>query len=686
MLNRKTQELLNYLSDSPSYVTLEELMQHFNISRRTVFNRLKEINSYLLDNGFEEITNTPRLGYHLKSLPNLQGLKKDQKFDNLTKKERISKELWELVDGKIISINKLALEYNCTRNTIISDFKVIQSENPTLKLTNTNKGKFLISNEEEIRKIVLKYIQLKDPIIMAELQKLKYDKDYKLVVRLLSKKLNVILTEKTINHIANYMKFMTYRVTNGKVVKSVDRRLASLGLKDFLPISKDTLDKIFPNIEFLDGEAELLGEIIASSQALNIDVSDDSLDTQFENLSREIIFRFIQVTTSPINMNPILLKMLKNHLYSTYFRTKLDFPFYSSEIERIRTKYSEIIKYTKVACRPLEKFLGKKLPDSEIALISLYLGAINYSDSFLEKPSEKLKNALVSDVLIVCSSGIGTSAILHNELAASYPTILFSPPLEIRELYKIRDLHGALKAKLILTTTPINSNDFSLPVRQINAILSKKDKGIVSDALNTYVTRLYQMSETTTGIADIMDVISSYADIKDYSALKDALTSMISPESNNEVDNSKQLRIVDLMSQNDIIFSKESTIQRVIEEGTSVLERKGVVTKDYLSEINRLISQYGNYMHLSNGVFLAHAEPQDGVLKTGLSLVISRKGIPLSDGSVVKLVFVLAPGTSEEHSKALSEIVSIARSKEKVQAIVDIGDKSEVYQYLYFNI
>lgn len=121
--------------------------------------------------------------------------------------------------------------------------------------------------------------------------------------------------------------------------------------------------------------------------------------------------------------------------------------------------------------------------------------------------------------------------------------------MEIRELYKIRDLHGALKAKLILTTTPINSNDFSLPVRQINAILSKQDKGIVSDALNTYVTRLYQMSETTTGIADIMDVISSYADIKDYSALKDALTSMISPESNNKVDNSKQLRIVDLMSQ-----------------------------------------------------------------------------------------------------------------------------------------
>ena len=194
MLNRKTQELLNYLSDSPGYVTLEELMQHFNISRRTVFNRLKEINSYLLDNGFEEITNTPRLGYHLKSLPNSHGLKEHQKFDKLTKKERISKELWELVDGKIISINKLALEYNCTRNTIISDFKVIQSENPTLKLTNTNKGKFLISNEEDIRKIILKYIQLKDPMIMAELQKLKYDKDYKLVVRLLSKKLNVILT------------------------------------------------------------------------------------------------------------------------------------------------------------------------------------------------------------------------------------------------------------------------------------------------------------------------------------------------------------------------------------------------------------------------------------------------------------------------------------------------------------
>ena len=690
MLSNKAIELLKYLSDSPGYVTLKELMEYFNVSRRTIYNRLKEANSYLMENNLEEITSTPRLGYHLKDTGALKklGLISQEETKILSKEERICSELWKLISGEFVSINKLAIEYGCTRNTIINDFKILQEDNPTLKLENTSKGKHLISDELEIRKIVFKYIQLRNPVILDKLTFVENNINYESTITVLSNMLKIVLTEKTIQHLANYLKFAFLRISAGKLILEAENKLADIHLNNFRSASETILRKIFPDIADVSGEAELLGEIMASSQALNIEIPrDDPLNSKFEELSKEIIFRFIQITTSSIKFNPALVSMLQNHLYSAYFRLKLDLPFYSSDIEKIQSKYTKIIEYTKLACRPLEKFLKQPLPLSELALISLYLGAINYSDSIIEKPSEKIKRALNSDVLIVCSSGIGTSTILHNELANSYPTISFSPPLEIKDLYRLRELHGATKATLVLTTTPIKQADFSLPIKRINAIMSIKDKRAVEKWLNKYVTKMYQLSESTIGITEMMKIISEYAEITNYSGLKTALTTLVTPNDvNNTTQKDKNLRIIDLLSVDEIIFSDAEQLFDLIKAGTDVLEANNIITDTYYSEIIRLIKQYGSYMHLANGVFLAHADPQNGSNYPGLSVVIPQKEIKLADTGEIKIIFVLAPGKNEEHAKALAEIVTIAKSKQKVAEIVKLKTPAEVYQYFYFEV
>lgn len=691
MVNKKILELLEYLETTSGYVTLEELMEKYNVSRRTIFNRLKAANDYLVSEGFEEIQNTPHLGYSLKKVPGnmvKQGGNEPNLNYSLNREERLGNELWKLIKGDRVSINKLAVEFSCTRNTIIKDFKILQEENPKLQYLNTSKGKKLVSKELDIRKIILKYIQLKNTVILQKIAKLKDRHDYLGIVSRISNELNVVLTEKTIDNIAKYLKFIDYRLSEKKYITDIEYKLSEEGLSNFFVQSKKVINKLSNYNDSSDNEAELLGEVLASSQALNIEVKNRSfLEKKFEDLSQEIIFRFIQVTTSPIKLNPALLKMLKNHLYSTYFRVRFELPFYSSEINRIQKKYSKIMEYTKLACKPFEEFMGVSLSISEIALISLYLGAINYSDSIIEKPNEKIKEALKSDVLIVCSSGIGTSTILYNELSHSYPAITFSPPLEIKDLYHIRDLHGALKATLILTTTPVKETDFSLPIRKINAILSKKDKKLISETLSKYVTKLYQLSKSVAGIPEIMGVISEYAEINDYAGLREALTSLITPsKENNPFEIKKNIHIADLINLEEIIFSNEKTILGLIKEGTDILESNGVINNNYYDSIVRLIEKYGSYMHLANGVFLAHADPNMGVISPGISLVIPREEVPLDSGVNVKLVFVLAPGIHNEHVQALSEIVSIAKDSKKVNEINNMNRRNDVYQYLYFEM
>ena len=72
-------------------------------------------------------------------------------------------------------------------------------------------------------------------------------------------------------------------------------------------------------------------------------------------------------------------------------------------MDLIKQKYEQLFSFTRFSVRPFEEFVKKDIPDDELALIALYFGG-----EIKAIEAENLKKQK-NDVMIVCSSGIGTS-------------------------------------------------------------------------------------------------------------------------------------------------------------------------------------------------------------------------------------------------------------------------------------
>ena len=61
----KAQNLLNYLTKASGFVSLKEILETFNISRRTAFNWLNSTNKILRENNVVESVNSTNYGYKI---------------------------------------------------------------------------------------------------------------------------------------------------------------------------------------------------------------------------------------------------------------------------------------------------------------------------------------------------------------------------------------------------------------------------------------------------------------------------------------------------------------------------------------------------------------------------------------------------------------------------------------------
>src|SRR5690606_15540545 len=65
-LDQRSTAILAYLSQTPSYVTPQELMEKFNISKRTAYYDIEKINGWLEENKLPRIKHIRSGGYQLK--------------------------------------------------------------------------------------------------------------------------------------------------------------------------------------------------------------------------------------------------------------------------------------------------------------------------------------------------------------------------------------------------------------------------------------------------------------------------------------------------------------------------------------------------------------------------------------------------------------------------------------------
>lgn len=114
----------------------------------------------------------------------------------------------------------------------------------------------------------------------------------------------------------------------------------------------------------------------------------------------------------------------------------------------------------------------------------------------------------------------------------------------------------------------------------------------------------------------------------------------------------------------------------VIYKGVGILEKEGFVNECYKYKIIENFNELGPYMVIAPQIVLLHARPEDGVIKTGLSILTLED--PINFGSElndpVKLVFSLCSKDNRDHMFLLSSLMKLLMSKEDLESMINEND------------
>lgn len=113
--------------------------------------------------------------------------------------------------------------------------------------------------------------------------------------------------------------------------------------------------------------------------------------------------------------------------------------------------------------------------------------------------------------------------------------------------------------------------------------------------------------------------------------------------------------------------------KEVVYSSIEPLEEDGFVEEIYKDNIIKIFNELGPYMVIAPQIVLLHARPEDGVIKTGLSILTLKN--PINFGSdlndPVRLVFSLCSKNNKDHLELLSNLMKLLVSKEDLENLMN---------------
>jgi transcriptional antiterminator len=181
--------------------------------------------------------------------------------------------------------------------------------------------------------------------------------------------------------------------------------------------------------------------------------------SEAEDLAYALLTRASALLDRPLDEDRELILRLAAHLAPTLHRMMRDLPIRNPLLDDIRTRYPQVYGAAQTASLVIRDYLGKEVPEDEVAYIAMYLaGALMRYDELRHLRA-----------LIVCPSGSATSWLLHSRLKQEFPEI------QVMDICSTRDLQRGIPRNidLVISTVPLSLSSAQLVV--VSALLSAKD-------------------------------------------------------------------------------------------------------------------------------------------------------------------------------------------------------------------
>ncbi len=675
-------ELLDTLYKSDTAISIENLMDKLHLSRRSIMYVLKNINTELFAKQILPVENIKGLGYIIttKSKHDLKIYDTDIQdkivlftpnnwlldIKQMTQKQSLILFEYIIITNETTSINELMKIFQASRNTILSRLRSLDVYNQKhfFHINVTSKGRTISGDELIQRKWVLEKFEI-ILLILKNNYKIACNSDVLNYLYEFEQQSGVCFTDDARYILKYFLTWYFNRLSKKKLLTNMKKRnnLANHNI--------DWETKALQNKGiYHQPEYTYLAEILRTYALSKIN-NKTQLYEEMHKIAEKMTNQFFLISGMTPGINhQMMVDSLAVHLVSVYHRVTTGLKYNNPLLEQIKTSYHNLFIITRTVAQVLTDYLGKNPSDDEIALLATYFG----SDIHIDQINKSHKQ-----ILVVCSSGIGTSQFLLMQLREKYSKIQFTGPFSVTEY-----LHLSFQnIGLIITTIPLEQcPEKSVPIVQISALPTKYEWSLLDKKL---ISAGFAISEyQQENIQQLIDLIANYTKIEDINGLNKGLTeyfkekrkrqgsTLTSPKN----DNDSLLKYINFISDN--VQDWKSAVYIAF----SPLLQHHFIKEQYVKRIINLTENNGDYMLLGRGFLLAHAKPEDGVLSLSVAVSLYKNSIQLASGKNIKCIICLAPTDQTSHLNFLSRLLQNINDRNWCDRLYKLKKQNELESFL----
>ncbi|EGP5665242.1 transcription antiterminator BglG [Enterococcus faecium] len=658
---------ISYLLKTPREISLEKAAEIIEVNTNEAVKQLTPFAEYVDDT-------------HIR-IKKFRAIDWAEKFLDITRFEAVYTEqerrdlLYLMVYSTATSVSVFHFQdfLQVSKGTVLSDIKKIRNELEVedCQLSYTRKTGFRLLGSEAILRREAKNRTARLMQSLAGRFGLTYltatlSIDYYAKVRdLLDKTISpsdLRFAPNRMDELAYYLSLTTIRIgkTSMELVKDAEL-LASLAVTD---ISRQVLTGLGYS-EHQNSEIIFFSLCLAS--IVEGDVQEPALDFLLE-CSSEVIHRMEFLMAVEFASFRELLMNVFYHLVPAYFRISYSFYLPNVMIDQIKHQYASIYEMTRKALLPLERRIGKSIPEEEIGFFTiLFGGEIRKADA--EERNRKIR------AVIVCPSGISSSLILKSELQQLFPMIFFTETNSADRLHEVDET----SYDIIFSTVPLTLTDKKKSLYVLHPIMTDLEKNqLINQVQRDWLIPGFSMPSAQ----ELLSALLPYIELKE-GVDEEKLYQVLNRKMNKLLEKKEDQRpmLSELLTEEMIQLSDQpKNWQEAITFAVQPLLSENKIEESYIKAMIERVEQYGAFIHIGDHIALPHARPEDGVNEVGMSLLKLQQPVDLLDDPAhpISLFICLAAIDNEAHLRALANLTKLLSNKQNLQDLLHASTKEEI--------
>ena len=482
MIRRELQQLLDAL-ETEDYRTAAQLADELEVSEKTVRIRLKSLNDELKEYG-AEVLSKARFGYKLSIID-------EKKFDTLERAEETG-ENYIPDSGK--ERNEYLLAYLVWHQEYIKaddlcEFLYISKPTLTKSLRSVEKilkrydleierklnyGMKLRGKELDIRRLYADYfikrnylVELNREHTEKALVKLAED------IRRMLVRYEIPLSETAFENFAEYVYVACKRMKSGNYLQIAIEELPEIGIreKSFVKELADYIGKQYKCIVSEEEKSYILLYLSGRRMVGNVVENDANfvIREELDRLALSMLDYIHKEYHMDFRSDFDVRMSLNQHLVPLDIRMRFNIPLHNPMLDEIKVNYSLAYQISCETSQILCNHYHKEISEDEIGYLAL----------IFELAIERKQTGEKSDILVVCSTGKGSSRLLKFKYEQEFGDYL-------NQIY-VCDLIGLekfdfTKVHYVFTTVPI-TKEIPVPIVEVGMFLGQDDVRKVTDIL-----------------------------------------------------------------------------------------------------------------------------------------------------------------------------------------------------------